>query len=333
MKLGVDVFTLRSQGWDAHQLLDYCQSIGLDSVHFSDLDAFASTDDNYILEVKAHADDLGLSLEAGMLSICPTAAIFRAKDGKDAVQQVVEMLHIAEMLGSPVLRCVLGSSLDRVGSVPLATHMQNTVATCQAVRGLAMDLGIKLAVENHAGDMQGWELRELIEQAGPEFVGACIDPGNAMWVHEDPMVTLEHLAPYIVTSHVRDSAVWRHPRGAAVQWVAMGHGNVGIDAWAARYRELVPKAPFTLEIITGGTPRVLNYWEDAYWEAFPEARASEFARFQRLVNAGTPYTGTAVVTVPGDAAPDAYTAAKVAQQRFDLERSVRYCRECLDIGE
>ena len=130
MKLGVDIYTLRSQGWDAHQLLDYCQCIGLKSVHFSDLDSFASTDDGYIREVKSHADKLGLSLEAGMLSICPTSASFRVRDGKDAVQQVVEMLHIASLLGSPVLRCVLGSSQDRQGSVPLSTHIQNTIATC-----------------------------------------------------------------------------------------------------------------------------------------------------------------------------------------------------------
>ena len=30
MKLGVDIYTIRSQGWDAFQILDYCAVIGLD---------------------------------------------------------------------------------------------------------------------------------------------------------------------------------------------------------------------------------------------------------------------------------------------------------------
>ena len=103
-----------------------------------------------------------------------------------------------------------------------------------------MDLGIKIAIENHSGDLQGWELRRLIEEAGPEYVGACIDTGNPLWVHEDPVVTLEHLAPYVATSHIRDSAVWPHPKGAAVQWVAMGDGNVGIRNGPSATRRSAP---------------------------------------------------------------------------------------------
>jgi sugar phosphate isomerase/epimerase len=228
---------------------------------------------------------------------------------------------------------VLGSNADRHSELPLEAHMQATVETCKAVRGLVMDLGLKLAIENHAGDMQGWELKTLIEQAGPEYVGACIDSGNPLWVAEEPLVTLEHLAPYVVTSHVRDSCVYLHPLGAAVQWVAMGDGNVDIENWVARFQELCPHAPISLEIITGGTPRVLNYLEDGYWDAFPKARASEFARFERLVRRGKPYLSTAVTVARGEEVPEEYRAAQVAQQRYDLERSASYCREELSIGE
>jgi hypothetical protein len=112
----------------------------------------------------------------------------------------------------------------------------------------------------------------------------------------------------------------------------MGDGNVDIDAWVERYRVLCPDAPLSLEIITGGTPRVLNYLEDAYWAAYPEARAAEFARFERLVRQGRPFTGTMVTVAPGDDVPPEYRAAQAAQQRYDLERSVRYCREILGIN-
>ena len=140
------------------------------------------------------------------------------------------------------------------------------------------------------------------------------------------MLTLELLGPYVVGSHARDAAVWPHPKGAAVQWVAMGDGNVGIEAWLRRYRQDCPNSYLTLEIITGGPPRVLNYLEPVYWEAFPEARASELARFEALVRAGQPYMGPMLTTARGEQPPE-YQAALALQQRLDLERSVAYCKE------
>ena len=153
-----------------------------------------------------------------------------------------------------------------------------------------------------------------------------------MSVVEAPAVTLKHLAPYVVTSHIRDSVVWSHPKGAAFQWVAMGDGNIGIKDWAEDYKMQCPNAPFTLEIITGSPPRVLNYLEEDFWSAFPNAKASEFACFERLVRNGLPFMGAMVMVGGAQDIPREYRAAQTAQQRFDLERSVKYCREVLGVG-
>ena len=80
-------------------------------------------------------------------------------------------------------------------------------------------------------------------------------------------------------------------------------------------------------------PRVLDYFGENYWAAYPKARASEFARFERLVRRGEPYVGTTVTVARDAEVPQEYRAAQVAQQRYDLERSVKYCREKLGIGE
>lgn len=332
MKLGVDIYTLRSQPWDAFQHLEYACRVGLDLVHFSDLKPFASVEDDYLRRVKARADELGLAIEVGMLSICPTSAIFTDERGT-AVEQLQEMLHIADLLGSGTVRCVLGSNADRRGPIPLEAHMEATVKTCRAVRSMALDLGIKIAIENHAGDMQGRELKALIEEAGPEYVGACIDTGNPLWVAESPFVTLEHLAPYVATSHVRDTAVWEHGRGAAVQWVAMGDGTIGIAEWARQFQEKCPHSSFSLEIITGGPPRVLPYLEPDFWDVYPHTPAAEFARFIDLAKQGHPFMGPMLIVDWNTDAPPEYRAALAAQQRLDLERSIRYCHDVLGIGE
>lgn len=334
MRLGLDIYSLRSQGWNAFQHLDYAASLGLDVVHFSDLGSFERLDDDYVHAVRARADALGLMLEAGMGSICPTSSDFHSKAGP-ADEQVRRMLHVAALLGSPVLRCTLGSIAERRSALPLQEHIAGLVQVCRAVREPCLDLGIKLALENHVGDLQARELCALIEEAGSDAVGACIDTGNAMWSLEEPIAHLERLAPYVVASHARDSYVAPHPRGATFQWVPFGDGNVGIDRWAARYAGLCPEASLTLEIITGRPPTLLSYLEEAFWEAFPDMPAQEFAAFEALVRAAhargpAAYLQPMITVQPGDDTP-AYQQALKEQQRRHVERSVRYCREVLDL--
>jgi len=332
MKLGVDIYSLRSQGWDAFQHLEYAHQLGLDVVQFSERSFFESLEEDYLKRVKARADELGIEINVGMLSICPTSTIF-AKERGPAAQQLRQMLHVAHLMGSPLVRCVLGTSADRRTRVPVETHIEGTIETCRAVRDLALDLGIKIAIETHAGDLHGSELKALIEEAGPEYVGACPDSGGIIGAGESPFVTLEYLAPYVVTSHVRDTAIWEHPRGAAVQSVAMGDGTIGIDEWARLFQEKCKDASFTLEIITGGPPRVINYLEPEFWEAYPDTPAAEFVRFVKLAKKGQPFIGPGLTAERGQDIPPEYRAALRVQQRLDLERSVRYCQEVLGIGE
>src|SRR5205085_3753522 len=117
---------------------------------------------------------------------------------------------------------------------PIERHIESTVQVLRNIRSRAGDANIKIAIENHAGDMQARELKTLVEEAGQDFVGVCLDSGNPLWTIEDPHVTLETLHPYVLTSHVRDTAVWDVAEGAAVQWVRMGDGNVDINHYVER---------------------------------------------------------------------------------------------------
>jgi hypothetical protein len=209
--------------------------------------------------------------------------------------------------------------------------MEATVKALRAVRSRALDTGVRIAIENHSGDLQGREVKTLIEEAGADFTGACLDTGNPIWAVEDPLVTLEVLSSHIVTSHFRDSVVWEHPRGAAGQWTALGDGSLDLPLLAARFRELCPKAAMQLEIITGRPPQVLPYLEPAFWKAFPKTPASEFARFVALARRGRPFMGTMVIAGPGKPSPE-LDAALREQQRIDLERSLAYARQTLGAG-
>ena len=324
LKLGFDNYSIRALGWKAPRILEYAAKLSVDSILLSDLGVYESLDEPYLKAIKARADDLGIEIQVGMLSICPGSKLFSDRFGV-AEEQLKRTIRIAGMLGSPVARCVLGHVDDRHSKGGIEARIVETVEVLRNVRSFALDSGVKIAVENHAGDMQAGELVKLIEQAGPDFVGATMDSGNATWALEDPLQNLEVLGLHALTTGIRDSAVWQTRDGAMLQWTAMGQGNVDWKRYFNRFAEMCPTVPVQLEIISG-RPIPIPFLEDEFWKAYPKVSAGEFAGFLRFARAGTPRR-------PFKSAKGA--AGRIAEQRFQkaqLERSIRYCREILGLG-
>ena len=332
IKLGFDTYSLRAFKWKAPQLVDYAAGLKLDTIQLSSLGDFESLDPGYLQKVKDQAARHNMTLDGGTGCICPSSKSF-SKNGPDARERVLQGLRAAKAIGAKAMRCFMGSSADRLGPLPIEAHIENTVKVLKSVRQETLDLGVKIAIENHDGDMQARETKMLIEEAGPDFVGSNLDTGNPIWVVEDPMLTLETLAPYVVTSHIRDSVVFAHERGAAGQWVALGSGSIDFKKFTARFRELCPHAAMQLESITGRPPRILNYFEADFWKPLPKALSWEFARFTELVRNGHSYIGPMVIEdIPGTKPPDIMAQALQEQQRIDLERGLEYAKKSLNVG-
>ncbi len=331
VKLGFDTYSIRAFQWKVPQLLDYAASQKLDTIQISALSDYESFDAAYLQRVKEQAARLGIAIDGGMGYICPSSKSFNP-NGPPARERLLEGLRVAKAVGAVSMRCIMGTGADRLGPLPIEAHMENTIKVFRSVRAEALDLGVKLALENHAGDMQAREVKTIIEESGKDLVASCLDTGNPIWVVEDPFVALETLAPYVVTTHVRDSAVFEHPRGAAGQWVALGDGNVDFVRFMERFRTLCPHSSLQLEIITGRPPTVLPYFEPEFWKAFPKMPAWEFARFVALAKSGHPFMGTMVVEDAAGAKTPAIEAALKEQQRTDLERSFAYAKKKLNVG-
>jgi 3-oxoisoapionate decarboxylase len=316
VRLGLDVFSLRSQGLSALAVLDFCAARGIEVVHFSEPRLLGPTDAESLQRVRSHADSLGIRLEVGMLSICPSATIFNPVAG-DAETQLIAMFEVARILGSPFVRCVVGSWRDRVTPGGIEARIADAVRVLKNVRERALEAGVKIAVENHAGDMQARELAGLVEAAGPDVVGVCIDAGNALWAIEDPHLTLETLAPYVLASHTRDGALRPAPSGAEVAWTRMGEGNVRIDEYIDAFLTRCPGRPLMLEVIVMPAPRALPFREAAFWDGYRGTPAWEFQRFLDLLHAG-----------PAVALPEGPVDA--AAELDHVEASVRWTRQFLD---
>lgn len=324
IKLGLDNFSVRAMGWKAPALIDYAASLKTDSLFISDLDAFESLQDKHLAEIKARAADKGLQLHLGTWSICPTSKSFKDKWGIPE-EHLALGIRVAKALGSPVLRVILGNREDRKTPGGIEARIADTVRVLRSERAKARDAAVKIAVENHAGDMQAWELLQLIQQAGKEFVGANMDSGNALWTMEDPLASLETLAPHVVTTSLRDAAIWESADGATVQWTAMGEGMIDWKKYFERFAELCPGVPVHIETISGFNHEI-PYLRPEFWSAWPKARAADFARFVALARSGKPRDTY-------KAPPDKdRKRADQEYQKGEIERSLRYCRDTLGLG-
>jgi sugar phosphate isomerase/epimerase len=315
--LGMDNFAVRAFGYKGRDLIDYAASLKLDTLFITDLPSLGSLELPHAEDLRRYAADKGLQILLGSWSICPSAKSFR-KDWGTAEEHLALGLKLSKAIGSPYFRVILGGREDRRSPGGIRARIADTVKVLASQRSLATDLGVKVAVENHAGDMTASELVSLIEAAGKDWVGANMDSGNAVWTLEDPMDSLEKLGPYAFTTSLRDSVVWESDKGCKVQWVAMGDGSVvDLKAYFARYAQLCPKVAVNIETI-GGFAAELSYLENSFWEAWPDRSGADFARFLRLAKRGK--------------AIAQYDGGNRERQKEDLERSLRYCKETLGLG-
>jgi sugar phosphate isomerase/epimerase len=321
--LGIDNFAVRGFGWKASELIRYGHELRLDTLFLSDLDCLPSLEEADLRKVKDEADAAGLSLFIGSWSICPTSKSFKNKWGT-AEEHLRTGIRVARTLGSPVLRVILGNMEDRKTPGGIRARIEDTVKVLKAMRSEVRDAGVRIAVENHAGDMHSWELVRLVEEAGTDQVGVNLDTGNAAWTLEDPLDVVRNLARYVICSSLRDVMAWPTADGAAIQWTAVGDGLVDWPAVLQVWRELCPRVPFQIETISGFS-RNFAYKTEAFWEHY-EKRPEALARFEAMASRGR--------VMENFKAPEGVDKNQAMKefQKGELERSVRFCREKLGLG-
>ena len=314
VELGSIDGSVSGNGFTPAQFLDHLSTIKLAWAMVS-LPPAVLDDEAAVRAVKSHADSLGIKLQLAHGSVCPSSRSFNAKLGTLEFQ-VARALRASQIFGATCMRCVLGGDPERP---QIDMHIDNMIAAVRGLRSRIVDSGVKLAVENHGGDLQAREMKMMVEAVGTDVMGVCLDSGNPVWMLEDPHMTLEMLVPYALTSHVRDSAVWLAPDGINVRWVNMGDGNVDIDGWIRKFVQAKPGLPIVFENLVSGRPRVHAINDPKFWDNWRKMPAWEFSRFLAIAERGMPKLATPL--------PEGKTAGQ--QKIEDLDTCVRYTRELL----
>jgi 3-oxoisoapionate decarboxylase len=181
---------------------------------------------------------------------------------------------------------------------------------------------IRIGIENHK-DFTGAELAELLTSLGSPQIGACVDFGNNLALLEDPLATIRTLAPFAVTTHLKDMAVRPCAGGFELSEVPLGEGLVPLPEAVRLVRESRPDAHLCLEMLTRD-PLTVPYLTDAYWVAMDRPSPEALARFESAI-LGKAWSD------PLPHVSHLPPAAQVEAEDENIRRSVKYANDVLGL--
>jgi sugar phosphate isomerase/epimerase len=143
-----------------------------------------------------------------------------------------------------------------------------------------------LALENH----KDWTLEDalgLMKEFGGEYFGMLVDTGNNISLLDDPHELVEQLAPYALSTHLKDMAWQEHPQGFEMSEMVFGEGLLDMKRIIGAIRKARPKTKMTLEMITRN-PLLVPVLTPKYWETMPDRPATKLAGMLHAVRQTKP---------------------------------------------
>lgn len=224
-------------------------------------------------KVRATCESYGMKLE-GSISL--------PKNESD-VGRFEREVRIAKEAGAVIFRSATGGRrYELFSSLEDFRHWKDgAFKSMQLAEPVARRQRVKIGIENHK-DFHAAELAEMLGRLSSPHIGACVDTGNSIALLEDPMTVVETLAPYAVTTHIKDMAVQETPTGFLLAEVPLGEGILDLPRMFELFEKYNPQIDYYLEMITRD-PLDIPCLKPEYWATFPEKPGTELARTLRLV--------------------------------------------------
>jgi len=273
MKLGLESFSSRNSGLDPVGVLGLASDLGLQGVLF-ELSPFNSFKDDELDRIKKTAQDKGLYIEFGMGSIIHRHPM--AEKGRDLLadagydinisdaQIVIDHLKIAEKLGAPIMRCVGGNLFSRDEGYDMTALGDEVVAILREACKAAEDMGINIAMENHA-DFTVREYASIRTRINSPAYGFAVDCANLAFDLDEPVKLAGMMAPFALTTHYKNYRILRTKNGLALENCALGDGEIDIVAIAETLAAHNPDINLNIEIHSEWAPFTLNIFDDDFF--------------------------------------------------------------------
>jgi len=195
-------------------------------------------------------------------------------------------MRVAKLAGATIFRSAAGGRrYELFSSLEEFKHFKEAAfKSMQLAEPVARRLRVRIGIENHK-DFHAAELAEMLGRLSSPHLGACVDTGNSIALLEDPMQVVETLAPFAVTTHIKDMAVQETPDGFLLSEVPLGEGILDLPRMFAALEKHNPQIAYHLEMITRD-PLDIPCLKPGYWATFPEKPGTELARTLAMVHEG-----------------------------------------------
>ncbi|KPK82189.1 MAG: hypothetical protein AMS27_14780 [Bacteroides sp. SM23_62_1] len=201
--------TLPDNPMSPFDMIRMASKLRADCVQIADNMPLHLLPDNELHALSGLSGKLGIPVEVGARGMTP--------------ENLARYLEIAEKFQSPILRMVISNkdfnpSLDKVHGI---------------IKEFIPELrsrNIILAIENY----EKFPIRDfvtIIEKAGSEYTGVCLDTVNSMGTGEGLDAVIEYLAPLTVNLHVKEFIIRRmdHQMGFVIEGAPLGKGMLPLQ--------------------------------------------------------------------------------------------------------
>ena len=285
-RIGFDNYTIAQKGLPAREALAFAKAHGFDGVQFLEPSSIEPGLDHSRLEAfRREADGLGLYIEVGLPSPSPVRV------SRELGREVSPALHARDLarhveavaaLGCPNARAYIGDRHDRFRHDPPWSDQVDAAQEALALLTPTLrEHGLKVAIETHA-DLTTAELLALLDRLDPEAFGVTLDTGNLLMRLDDPLESVERLAPRVLGTHVKDCVLARTPRGLCWQARPVGEGILPMPEMIGMLLKANPGLNLSIEL----HPRTYDLltFEPTWLAHFPGLTPERLANFVALAD-------------------------------------------------
>ncbi len=249
---------------DTFEFLEHCNSLGAAGIQ--------SAINGDLPKIRARAEQLNMYIE----SIAPMP---KSSD----LSGFEQALKNAKTVGALLVRVNAGGRRyeDFSTLADYQAFAERSKAALQAIVPLCERYKMPFALENH----KDWTLDQsvaLMKTYAGDYFGTCLDFGNNISLLENPMEVAEQLAPYAITTHVKDMGVEPYPQGFLLSEMPLGEGFLDLPRMISLVKQARPRTNLNLEMITRD-PLKVPCLTDRYWATFPNRSGVYLARTLKLV--------------------------------------------------
>ena len=251
--------------------LEYCHQLGAGGVQTS----IGSRDADYTSRLRSRAESWEMYLE-GELSL--------PREQSDVTRFDAEV-RTAKEAGAEVVRTAMlgGRRYETFDSAEAFRQFADrSWKSLTLAEPVVRKHQVKLAIENHK-DRRRTELLDMLKRISSEWVGVCVDTGNNIALLEDPLETVEALAPFAFSTHLKDMAVSEYEDGFLLSEVPLGEGFLDLKRIVERLRKANPRIQFNLEMITRD-PLKVPCLTRKYWATMQDTPARDLASALAMVH-------------------------------------------------